>query len=291
MIFHTSIRTFGRAKGHNALDQAAYRGALLLTDPVTQKVYDYRGRAGVLRVRCMVPPNSPHWSDDPQALWAAAEAAEKRKDSTVCRNFQVALPHELDDEQRWGLTLDIAKALVDRYGFALQVSHHAPTSEDPRNFFAHLLATTRKMEPQGLTVKTRMLDGRINGKDEVEWIRLRVLQEVEQHLAMAEAPIVPSVQSTLAERLEVRRQAALPVDLSSAPFDQLLSRYRDQARLLGVPEGHSHEVARRDRDREAGQVDFDECERTVAADSAPRARYHPFNINGDRAASSGDKAP
>lgn len=251
MIFHTSVRTFSRAKGHNALDQAAYRGALLLTDPKTQAVFDYRGRHGVLRVRCMVPPDAPNWADDPQALWTAAEAAEKRKDSTVCRNFQVALPHELDEEQRWDLTLDIAKALVDRFGFALQVSHHAPTNEDPRNFYAHFLATTRRIEAQGLTSKTRELDGRINGKDQVDWIRSRVVQEVERHLEMAKVAGRRPPETGLAERLAARRHAALPADLSTTPFDELLARYRDQARLMGLPERHTHHAAKRELAQES----------------------------------------
>ncbi|MFA1261866.1 MobA/MobL family protein [Xanthomonas axonopodis pv. fascicularis] len=170
-IYHTRIKTYSRAKGHSALAAAAYRGGYLLTDFKSGARHDYRGRAGIIQSCCLAPLGSPAWADDPQRLWAAAEAAERRCNSTVCRDFAIALPHELEDPKRWDLTLDIAHRLIERYGFALQASHHRPTKDDPRYFYAHLLATTRRMQASGFTQKTRVLDGRINGKEEIEWIR------------------------------------------------------------------------------------------------------------------------
>ena len=96
-IYHTRIKTYSRARGHSALAAAAYRGGYLLTDPTSGARHDYRGRAGIIQSRCLAPAGSPAWADDPQALWAAAEAAERRCNSTVCRDFAIALPHELDD--------------------------------------------------------------------------------------------------------------------------------------------------------------------------------------------------
>ncbi|WP_080582607.1 MobA/MobL family protein [Xanthomonas phaseoli] len=245
-IEHIRIKTYSRAKGHSALAAAAYRGGYMLIDPRSGARHDYRGRAGIIQSRCLAPLGSPNWADDPQALWSAAEAAEHRKNSTVCRNFTVALPHELDEAKRWDLTLDIAHRLVERYGFALQASHHRPVKDDPRYFYAHLLATTRRMEASGLTKKTRVLDGRINGKGEVEWIRAMINQRVQEHLA----PSMPSELSfkpwSLPERLAVRRGEAAFVR-GQAGFEQLLTRYRQEGRLLGVPTGHTAEQAHQER--------------------------------------------
>nr|WP_080573066.1 MobA/MobL family protein [Xanthomonas citri] len=83
-IYHTRIKTYSRAKGHSAIAAAAYRGGYLLTDPTSGARHDYRGRAGIIQSRCLAPAGSPAWADDPQALWAAAEAAERRCNSTVC---------------------------------------------------------------------------------------------------------------------------------------------------------------------------------------------------------------
>ncbi|MCC4622578.1 MobA/MobL family protein [Xanthomonas cassavae CFBP 4642] len=245
-IKHIRIKTYSRAKGHSALAAAAYRGGYLLVDPKSGVRHDYRGRAGIIQSRCLAPPGSPSWTDDPQALWSAAEAAEHRKNSTVCRDFTIALPHELDDSKRWDLTLDIAHRLVERYGFALQASHHRPVKDDPRYFYAHLLATTRRMEASGLTKKTRVLDGRINGKGEVEWIRAMINQRVQEHLAPSKPSELSMKPWSLPERLAVRRGEAIFVQ-GQAGFEQLLTRYRQEGRLLGVPTGHTAEQAHRER--------------------------------------------
>ncbi|MEA5126197.1 MobA/MobL family protein [Xanthomonas floridensis] len=244
-IYHTRIKTYSRAKGHSALAAAAYRGGYLLTDPTSGARHDYRGRAGIIQSRCLAPTGSPAWADDPQALWAAAEAAERRCNSTVCRDFAIELPHELDNSQRWELVLDIANRLIERFGFALQASQHRPTKDDPRYFYAHLLATTRRMEASGMTAKTRVLDGRMNGKEEVEWIRAMIADRINAHLA--QAGIGKSVEHRpLTERLEATRGNGIYVQ-GQEGFEQLLSRYRQEGRLLRVPDGHAAEQVQRER--------------------------------------------
>ncbi|MEA0624158.1 MobA/MobL family protein [Xanthomonas campestris pv. campestris] len=244
-IYHTRIKTYSRSKGHSAIAAAAYRGGYLLTDPRSGARHDYRGRAGIIQSRCIAPTGSPAWADDPQALWTAAEAAERRCNSTVCRNFAIALPHELDDPKRWELVLDIAHRLIERFGFALQASHHRPTKDDPRYFYAHLLATTRRMEASGLTAKTRVLDGRINGLAEIQWIRAMIADRINAHLA--EAGIGKAVEHrSLTERLEVTQGNGIFVR-GQAHFEQLLSRYRQEGRLLSVPDGHTAEQAQQER--------------------------------------------
>ncbi|MBS0225576.1 MAG: MobA/MobL family protein [Proteobacteria bacterium] len=147
--------------------------------------HDYRRRGDVVESRCIAPLGSPEWSMDPQALWNACEVAEKRKDATVCREFEIALPHELDDSQRLNLVTDICFDLVGRYGFAMQASIHAPPIDGGLNHHAHLLATTRRMTPDGLAGKTRELDGGASGRVEVEWIRQMVANRINQHLNSA----------------------------------------------------------------------------------------------------------
>ncbi|NIK53789.1 MobA/MobL family protein [Xanthomonas arboricola] len=244
-IYHTRIKTYSRSKGHSAIAAAAYRGGYLLTDPKSGARHDYRGRAGIIQSRCLAPLGSPACADDPQRLWAAAEAAERRCNSTVCRDFAIALPHELDDPKRWDLTLDIAHCLIKRFGFALQASHHRPTKDDPRYFYAHLLATTRRMQASGLTQKTRVLDGRINGKEEIEWIRAMIAERINAHLA--QAGIGKAVEHRpLTERLEAMRGNGIFIQ-GQERFEQLLSRYRQEGRLLSVPDGHTGEQAQRER--------------------------------------------
>ncbi len=244
-IYHTRIKTYSRAKGHSAIAAAAYRGGYLLTDPKSGARHDYRGRGGIIQSRCLAPPGSPAWVDDPQALWAAAEAAERRHNSTVCRDFAIALPHELDDPKRWELVVDIAHRLIERFGFALQASHHRPTKDDARYFYCHLLATTRRMEASGLTQKTRILDGRINGLAEIQWIRAMIAERIYAHIA--QAGIGDAVEHrSLNDRLEAMRGNGIFVQ-GQASFEQLLSRYRQEGRLLSVSDDQRAEQAHRER--------------------------------------------
>ncbi|MCW0371293.1 MobA/MobL family protein [Xanthomonas sacchari] len=285
-IYHTRIKTYSRAKGHSALAAAAYRGGYLLTDPKSGARHDYRGRAGIIQSRCMAPTGSPAWADDPQALWSAAEAAERRCNSTVCRDFAIALPHELDDPKRWDLILDIAHRLIERFGFALQASHHRPTKDDPRYFYAHLLATTRRMEASGLTQKTRVLDGRINGLGEIQWIRAMIADRINGHLE--QAGIGKAVEHrSLTERLEAMRGNGIFVE-GQANFEQLLSRYRQEGRLLSVPAGHTAEQAH--RERQGPGIDASTCETSVAQMPIMRASTDGLSSSRDDEAQSAVQA-
>lgn len=184
-IFHTAIKVFSRGKGQSAVAAAAYRGGLLLSDVITGQQHDYRRRSGVVETFCLAPPDAPDWALVPGELWAVAEAAERRRDATVAREFELSLPHELTDEQRAHLAFSIAEALVDRYQFAIQASIHSPGTPDGLNHHVHLLASTRRIGPDGFGEKTRELDGGPSGKVQVQWIREMVAETTNAHLEAA----------------------------------------------------------------------------------------------------------
>ncbi|WP_226949345.1 MobA/MobL family protein, partial [Psychrobacter namhaensis] len=85
-------------------------------------------------------------------LWNKAEAAEKRVDARVAREWLVNLPHELSAEDRKELVHQFAQTLADRYDTIADCAIHKPTDKeiergaDPRNFHAHIMFTTRTAE-------------------------------------------------------------------------------------------------------------------------------------------------
>ncbi|WP_230683709.1 MobA/MobL family protein [Pseudomonas lundensis] len=84
----------------------------------------------------------------PAELWNRVEDAEVRKNARVAREVLVALRAELSPAQRRELTQGIAQALADRYGTAGTLAAHTPDREgDQRNHHAHILMTTRRLEP------------------------------------------------------------------------------------------------------------------------------------------------
>lgn len=145
-----------RASGRSAVASAAYRTGEILTNERDGITHDFTRRDGVEHCEIVVAQGSDaEWAKDRSALWNAAEAAEKRIDARVAREFEVALPHELDAEQRLELTREFAQDLADRHGAAVDFAIHCPHgATDERNFHAHLLMTTRQVTAEGLGDKT-----------------------------------------------------------------------------------------------------------------------------------------
>jgi len=170
-IYHLSVKPVSRAKGQSAVASAAYRAGDCLTDEREGKTHDYTRRRGV-DASFIVAPAGCEWAHDRSRLWNAAEATEKRKNSTVAREYELALPAELDGPEREALARQFAAAVVERFGVAADIAIHAPGREgDQRNHHAHILTTTRVVEPDGLGEKTRVLDAAKTGSAEIESLR------------------------------------------------------------------------------------------------------------------------
>jgi len=173
-IYHCSLKVFSRSEGHSAVAAAAYRSGSILRDERAGKTHRYQNRSGVADTFILAPPFAPKNLLTRAVLWNAAEASETRKNSRVAREVILALPHELSDKARAELSRDMGLYLLERYRVAVDVAIHAPCEgdgHDPRNHHAHLLFTTREITKDGLGAKTRILDDKVSGPQEIEIIR------------------------------------------------------------------------------------------------------------------------
>ena len=170
-IYHLSVKTISRSAGRSATAAAAYRSGVKIEDEATGEIHDYTRKGGVESATLVLPSDAPKWASDRAQLWNKAEAAETRKNSTVAREFEIALPEELTPDQRQKLAVEFARQLVQRHQCAADVAIHAPGKEgDTRNHHAHILLTTRRLTPEGFTEKTRELDDKKQGSELVkEW--------------------------------------------------------------------------------------------------------------------------
>ncbi|MCB9981170.1 MAG: MobA/MobL family protein [Rhodospirillales bacterium] len=153
---------------------AAYRAGAMLKDERSGRIHRYEKRTGVRSAFILAPNTAPEKLLTRAVLWNAAEASENRKNSRVAREVILALPHELSDQQRQALAREMALYLIERYRVAVDVAVHSPCEgdgHDPRNHHAHLLFTTREVTKEGLGVKTRILDDKVTGPQEIEIIR------------------------------------------------------------------------------------------------------------------------
>lgn len=170
-IFHLSVKTVSRASGRSAVAAAAYRTATEIEDERLGQRHDYTRKRGVEAV-FIVAPEGADWTADRSTLWNAVEAAEKRKDAKVAREYEIALPSELDWGAREELVRAFAGEVVRRFGVAADVAIHLPGREgDQRNHHAHILTTTRVVTADGLGAKTRELDVKQTSGPAVEALR------------------------------------------------------------------------------------------------------------------------
>lgn len=170
-IYHLSVKAISRSAGRSVVAAAAYRSGVALTDERQGIAHDYTRKQGVAAA-FVVAPEGADWALDRDRLWNAAEAAEKRKDAKTGREYELALPAELDAAAREELARSFAAEVVRRYGVAADVAIHEPGREgDNRNHHAHILTTTRTVGADGMGVKTRSLDVSSTASVEVEQLR------------------------------------------------------------------------------------------------------------------------
>jgi ATP-dependent exoDNAse (exonuclease V) alpha subunit len=156
-VYFLYMKTFGRGNGSSATSAIAYRAGERIRDERTGKVFDHSDRQDVLHKEIILPAKwsdaDMSWAEDRANLWNTVEATETRRNARVAREFLVALPAELSPLQQVELTRGFSRELVDRHGFAVDVAIHAPRT-DPRNFHAHVLASTREINSSGFGAKT-----------------------------------------------------------------------------------------------------------------------------------------
>src|SRR3546814_19509394 len=104
----------------------------------------------------------------------------------------------MDGGQRRDLGRAFAEDVRDGYGVAVYAAIHAPHDYgDDRNHHAHVMTTTRVVDADGLGAKTRQRDVRSSAPVEVEAIRERWAEQVNDALELAQ----------VAERVDPRSYA------------------------------------------------------------------------------------
>ena len=148
------VQTIQRAAGRSAVAAAAYRSGQALVDARLAMEFDFAGKTGVEHSEVLAPANAPAALLDRETLWNAAERTEARKDAVPARELLLALPHELDFEQRRALVRAFASEQITARGMIADIAMHRPGKEgDQRNFHAHILVTTRAVTPDGFGPK------------------------------------------------------------------------------------------------------------------------------------------
>ncbi|HEX8402084.1 MAG TPA: MobA/MobL family protein [Allosphingosinicella sp.] len=161
-FYRCEVKQIQRSQGRSVVAAAAYRARTRLEDERQGMIFEYGAKARERLVYSAV--RAPYsWAEDRQALWNAAELAEKRKDAQTGTEILVALSCDLSEEQNIALLEGFVQAeLVDK-GFAADFNYHdSPRLKgEGRQPHAHILRPKRRICADGLApLKAREMDSR-----------------------------------------------------------------------------------------------------------------------------------
>lgn len=158
-ITHFSIQIIGRADGRSALLSAAYRHCAKMSHESEGRTVDYSNKPNLGHEEFLLPPDAPQWAraliadrsvaGAAEAFWNAIEAAEKRSDAQLAKEFIVALPVELSKEQNIALMRQFVFEQVLSRGQVADWVYH----DEPGNPHVHLMTTLRPLTEKGFGAK------------------------------------------------------------------------------------------------------------------------------------------
>ena len=178
-IYRCSISSISRGQGRSAVAAAAYRSGEELHSDYTGLTHDYRGKHYIEKKEILLPENAPSEWLDRETLWNSVEAAERSSDGKLATEIMVALPRELNQEQREKLVYDFCDDLRNK-GMIVDYAVHCPPDMDdlkrPVDEFGFPITDPNKMQfnPHShIMIPIRPLDNEgnfVNSKSTSEYL-------------------------------------------------------------------------------------------------------------------------
>lgn len=152
------LQVHSRGNDHSAVAGVAYRLGLRLYDMRAKKWHDFRRRKlgeEIVRALTIAPEGAPDWASDPGELWNRAEAAEKRKDAQVARDYRIPIPLGLSDQVAGDMAEAMARFIADELHTAVSIGLHRDAEIDAlgnvkpnhqQGYHAHLYFPTRRLQ-------------------------------------------------------------------------------------------------------------------------------------------------
>jgi hypothetical protein len=143
-IYHMSIKNISRAKGKTAIAAAAYRAGTILTDNETGITHNYVKKSEVKYTEIILPEHAPAEYATREILWNEVQKIETQDRARLAREWEVAIPNELDLDQAKTLIRNFARSLV-KEGMCVDLALHWKDG----NHHAHIMGTTRPIGNDG----------------------------------------------------------------------------------------------------------------------------------------------
>ncbi len=158
-ITHFTPQLISRGNGRSAVLSAAYRHCARMEHEAEARTVDYSRKGNLSHEEFLLPPDAPDWvrtliadrlvAGAAEAFWNAVEAFEKRADAQLAKEFIIALPVELSQEQNIALVRQfVFEQVLARGQVADWVVHN-----EPGNPHIHLMTTLRPLTQDGFGAK------------------------------------------------------------------------------------------------------------------------------------------
>lgn len=145
-IYRLSSKSISRGNGQSAIASACYRSSDKLKDEQLNKTFDYSRKQSVYHAEIILPDNANPEFIDRGTLWNAVEKAEKRKNSELAKEYQLALPAEINNSEKIALAKQFAQDQFVARGLAVDIAYHDFDSDNPH---CHIMTTTRSFDKTG----------------------------------------------------------------------------------------------------------------------------------------------
>ena len=145
-IYHLEAKVVSRGAGRSAVAASAYLSCSHLYNDYDGIQHDYTKKQGLAWQEVFLPAMAPPEWKDREQLWNAVEEVEIAKDSRLAREFVVALPIELNREERVELLQEFIQEQFVSDGMCADAAIHDTDGHNPH---AHILLTVRPLDERG----------------------------------------------------------------------------------------------------------------------------------------------
>ncbi|ELG3916066.1 MobA/MobL family protein [Salmonella enterica] len=205
-IFHLDFKIVKRSEGRSSVAKAAYHARCRITDERTGDTYDYSRRTDLYGHFILAPANAPaHIVKDSTALWNEVESVERQHNGQTSRYFDVAIPAELNNDDKKKVVLEYCQKNFVEKGMIADIAFHDLDSDNPH---AHVMLTLKTIGSEGFGKKERGWNDR---KMSVLW-RESWASMANSYLEAAGSPERIDHRSLQAQNEEALSNAAIALD-------------------------------------------------------------------------------
>ena len=157
-IFHLDFKIVKRSEGMTSVAKAAYHARTRITDDRIGEVFDFSHRTDLHGHIILAPVSAPsHIVESSSALWNEVERVERQNNGQTARYFDVAIPVELNNNDKKKLVAEYCqKNFVDK-GMIADIAFHDLDSNNPH---AHVMLTLKTITTAGFGKKDRSWNGK-----------------------------------------------------------------------------------------------------------------------------------